>query len=129
MRFIMQDYETIVAHLNRQRRALGMGIDVIAKRSGVSKPTVQRILSARQPNASFEHVASIARALGAVLGVARMSDARDMRREQATRAIMKKAGLTPDKTDITDIPDEVRGLIVEGADILQKKLNMKLWKD
>jgi len=125
----MQDYETIVAHLNRQRRALGMGIDVVARRSGVSKPTVQRILAGNQPHASFDHVCAIARALGAVIGVARMNDARDMRREQATRAIMKKAGLSPTDTDVTDIPDEVKKLIVEGAEILQKKQNMKLWKD
>jgi transcriptional regulator with XRE-family HTH domain len=55
--------------LKRRREALGMSYAVVAARSGVSEPTVKRILSGGVGAASFANVAAIAEALGASLGV------------------------------------------------------------
>lgn len=50
--------------LDERRRALGMTYAILAKRSGVSQASVVRILSGKQPSASFDHVLAIARSLG-----------------------------------------------------------------
>lgn len=50
--------------LDERRRALGMTYAILAKRSGVSQASVVRILSGRQPSASFDKVLAIAQALG-----------------------------------------------------------------
>ena len=55
--------------LAERRRRLGMSFPALAERSGVSEPTVKRILGGRLGEASFVHVAAVAEALGAPLGV------------------------------------------------------------
>lgn len=52
------------AHLDRRRRDLGLTFAALSARSGVSEPTVKRILGGRMAEASFAHVVAIARALG-----------------------------------------------------------------
>src|SRR6476659_2286572 len=56
--------ERLLATLDQRRRWLGMNYAVIAKRSGVSMPTVVRILSGKHPQAIFANVYAIANALG-----------------------------------------------------------------
>jgi len=53
------------AQLDRRRRDLGLSYAALSVRSGVSEPTVKRILRGRLPEASFAHVVAIARAVGA----------------------------------------------------------------
>lgn len=53
----------VLTRLAQRRRELGMSIPVLAKRCGVSVPTVQRILSGNNPNASLAIVEAIAKAL------------------------------------------------------------------
>ena len=53
------------AQLDRRRRDLGLSFAALSARSGVSEPTVKRILRGRLPEASFAHVVAIARAVGA----------------------------------------------------------------
>lgn len=50
--------------LDQRRERLGMTFPALAERSGVSEPTVKRILSGRVGGASFENVAAVAEALG-----------------------------------------------------------------
>lgn len=50
--------------LDARRRALGMSHTVLAERSGVSQPTVQRILAAQHATPTFANVLAIANALG-----------------------------------------------------------------
>jgi transcriptional regulator with XRE-family HTH domain len=50
--------------LDSRRRKLGMSMAVLAARSGVSLPTVQRILSGTHETASFSNVVAIAKVLG-----------------------------------------------------------------
>ena len=75
--------------LAERRELLGMSHPALAARSGVSEPTVKRILAGRIGGASFENVAAIAAALGMPLGV-RAIDAETFcehtAREKAERA-------------------------------------------
>lgn len=52
------------ATLDARRRALGMTFPALARRSGVSEPTVKRICGPGLARASWEHVVRVARALG-----------------------------------------------------------------
>jgi transcriptional regulator with XRE-family HTH domain len=70
--------------LSRRRRAVGMPFSAIAHRSGVSEPTVKRILSGHGRAASFENVSAVARALGVSIESGE-DDAEQMCREQARR--------------------------------------------
>ncbi len=55
---------TIVEELAARRRALGMSFPQLAERSGVSEPTVKRILGGHAGSASYAGVAAIAEAMG-----------------------------------------------------------------
>ena len=48
--------------LETRRRELGMSLAMLARRSRVSLPTVNRIMSGRHPRPTFAHVAAIAEA-------------------------------------------------------------------
>jgi len=53
-----------VSHLSARREALGMSYSDLARRSGVSMPTVKRIFGGQLADASFSNVNSIIQALG-----------------------------------------------------------------
>jgi len=72
------------AALDRRRRELGLTFAALSSRSGVSEPTVKRILGGRLGEASFTHVVAIARALGSPIS-ADLQDVDEMVREQARR--------------------------------------------
>jgi len=72
------------AALDRRRRELGLTFAALSSRSGVSEPTVKRILGGRLGEASFTHVVAIARALGSPIS-ADPQDVDEMVREQARR--------------------------------------------
>lgn len=73
----------LAARLADRRKRLGMPYPALARRSGVSEPTVKRVLAGRLAEASFENVASIAAALGMPL-MAQPIDIEDFR-ERAAR--------------------------------------------
>lgn len=76
--------EKIINQLKLQKKYLGVSCAVIAQKSGVSEPTVNRILSGKHPSAHFSHVLAIAEVLGVDLG-ARAKDPEVMKREQAIK--------------------------------------------
>src|SRR5581483_6754387 len=53
-----------ITRLEERRRKLGMSMAALAKRSGVSLPTVTRILSGHHSTAHFESIVAISDALG-----------------------------------------------------------------
>ena len=65
-----------------RRRQLGMSHAALAARSGVSEPTVKRILGGKLAEASFENVRAVAEALGVTLAVQEI-DVDELRRRQA----------------------------------------------
>jgi transcriptional regulator with XRE-family HTH domain len=71
--------------LDRRRRDLGLSYELLSKRCGVSRPTVQRILSGRHGTASFANVAAIAQSLGLEIRFDSKVDPRKLRKDQAER--------------------------------------------
>ena len=56
----MPEVAPLLLALDQRRRDLGLSYDQLSKRCGVSRPTVQRILSGRQAAASFSNILAIA---------------------------------------------------------------------
>lgn len=79
-------------YLNRRRVSLGMSYSMVAARSGVSEPTVKRILGGQVAEASFANVVAIAQALGASFGLAE-TDPEELCRQQARRKAEQVARL------------------------------------
>jgi transcriptional regulator with XRE-family HTH domain len=79
--------------LDRRRRDLGLSYELLARRSGVSRPTVQRILSGRHASASFANVSAIVGALGFEMGVRPTADIPKLRRRQAVGKARKLVSL------------------------------------
>lgn len=78
--------------LSGLREALGMSYAAVAARSGVSEPTVKRVLGGQLAQASFGNVAAIARALGASIELVE-TDPDELSREQAQRKAEEVARL------------------------------------
>jgi transcriptional regulator with XRE-family HTH domain len=89
----MQRDSVILKDLDKRRRDLGMSYELLAKRSGVSRPTVQRILSGRQVAASFVNVMAIGHALGLDIQFDIKVDASKLKRQQAHRKAKKLVSL------------------------------------
>jgi transcriptional regulator with XRE-family HTH domain len=92
--------------LAKRRKELGIPYAALAARSGVSVATAKRILSGQLGNASFDHVAAIARAMGLALGLVEESSATDYREEAArqqarrlVRMVQGTAGLEAQAVD------------------------------
>ena len=81
-----------VDQLAGRRKALGMSFAALAGRTGVSEPTVKRILGGHLGAASFANVAAIAHALGATLGLQEI-DTDELCRQQARRKAERIARL------------------------------------
>jgi len=75
-------HANIIHHLNRRRRRLRIPYRAIAKRSGVSPLTVQRVLKG-ESSGTFETVAAIAKALGVSLRFVDDITVHELRRQEA----------------------------------------------
>ena len=93
----MTDSINPLAALDARRVALGMSIDVVARRSAVSSSTVERVLSGRYGAASFDTVQQIAAALGAELRIEEVTDISAMRFLQADRKARQMLTAVPGK--------------------------------
>jgi transcriptional regulator with XRE-family HTH domain len=80
-------------NLERRRRELGMTYATVAARSGVSLPTVQRILSGQHPSATFVNVNAIARALDLDIALEPRTPADEFREQQAAKRARQLVGL------------------------------------
>jgi transcriptional regulator with XRE-family HTH domain len=58
------EFRACLRALNERRKALQMSEEALARRSGLSRVTVSRLLAGRHPKASFVHIAALAEALG-----------------------------------------------------------------
>ena len=83
----------LLTQLDRRRRSLGLSYELLSRRCGVSRPTVQRILSGRHAAASFASVVAIAEALGLSLRFDSRVEPARLRREQAERKARKLVAL------------------------------------
>ena len=89
----MPDDNLLLKSLDERRRELGLSYELLSKRCGVSRPTLQRILSGRHDAASFANVVAIAESLGLALRFDSKIDTRDLKREQAERKAKKLVAL------------------------------------
>ena len=89
----MQEVMPLLKALDQRRRDLGLSYDLLSKRCGVSRPTVQRILSGRQAAASFSNILAISDALGLALRFDSEVAPQTLKREQAEQKARKLVAL------------------------------------
>ena len=89
----MQEVASLLTALDQRRRDLGLSYDLLSKRCGVSRPTVQRILSGRQTAASFSNILAIADALGLAIRFDSQIAPHKLKREQAERKAKRLVAL------------------------------------
>lgn len=126
-----------LAALDARRVALGMTIDVVARLSGVSPSTVERVLSGRYRAASFDAVERIAAALGAQIRIEPLADVAAMRQAQAERKAQQIiAGGLPNAAEITESrlssplhADLQEALVQRTIHQLLAGSNRKLWAE
>jgi len=128
----MADPPNIFPHLDARRRELGMTHARVAAISGVSLPTVIRILTGRQPNAAWANVAAIANALEMALSLRPLADSEKVRQRQAVRkarqlmqAVQGTSGLEAQAVDKAIYKKMVRRTVHE----LLSSSNRKLWAE
>ncbi len=81
----MTNRQPLFEKLENRRRELGLSQSALADRSGVSLPTVQRILSGHSPAASFDNTLAIADVLGMQLDAVPMIPAHELLKKQALK--------------------------------------------
>lgn len=86
------NYGDMIRALALKRHQLGMTDTYVACHSGVSQPTVNRILSGRHRTARLDQVLAIARVLGVELDLRDVADAGEMRRQKVESRVSKIAG-------------------------------------
>ncbi len=89
----MLDDAALWKNLDTRRRELGLSYELLSKRSGVSRPTVQRVLSGNHAQASFANVVAIAESLGLAVRLDSTVDVRNLKSEQAKRKAKKLVSL------------------------------------
>lgn len=82
---------TIIDNINLQARELGISQPVIARLTGISLPTVKRIMAGRYSGARLADVEAIARVLGLELQSVVRTDADTLRLKRAEQKAAKIA--------------------------------------
>ncbi len=85
----MKDTQPLFEKLEARRRELGISQAVLAERSGVSLPTVHRILSGHGSRASIENILAVIQILGMELNVVPRLDSAAILEQQARRKAEK----------------------------------------
>ena len=79
----MTNGQSLFEKLENRRRELGLSQSALAERSGVSLPTVQRILTGHSPAASFDNTLAIAEAVGMQIDIVPVFNATEVLEQQA----------------------------------------------
>jgi transcriptional regulator with XRE-family HTH domain len=122
----------LLKDLDKRRRDLGLSYELLSKRCGVSRPTVQRILSGRHVAASFANIVAIAESLGLGLRFDTKVDARKLKREQAERKAKKLVALVQGTSGLEgQAVDEkaVESMVEQTMHELLAGSKRKLWSD
>jgi transcriptional regulator with XRE-family HTH domain len=89
----MASVTELIRFLDRRRRQLGMSRSVLAERSGISLPTVHRILAGDRHSPRLSSVLALASALGVRLGCDEESTADELRQKQAWLKAKRLVGM------------------------------------
>lgn len=117
--------------LERRRRELGMSRAWVARRSQVSLPTVNRILSGGFEKATFANVVAVGQVLGIDLVAACREPSEELRNRQARNKAAQLVGLVQGTSGLegqaVDL-DSVRSMIAQASKrLLQSK--RRLWSE
>lgn len=115
--------------LERRRREIGMSQAAIAKRSGVSLPTVQRILSGNHPTASFASVLAISDAVGIEI---EMKSDHEFTKEVATQKARRLVGTVQATSGLAGQalePHQLNELVDSAVHTLMAGPRRKLWAE
>ena len=122
----------LLKNLDERRRDLGLSYELLSKRCGVSRPTVQRILSGRHAAASFANIMAIAESLGLGLRFDSVVDARELKREQAKRKAKKLVALVQGTSGLEGqaVDEEaVESMVEQTTHELLAGSKRKLWSE
>ena len=89
----MPNCQPLFEKLESRRRELGLSQSALAERSGVSLPTVQRILTGHSPAASFENTVAIAQVMGMQMDVVPIFPAQEILEQQARKKAERLVGM------------------------------------
>lgn len=122
---------SVLSELERRRQELGMTVTALAKRSGVSRATVNRILSGDYGSATMWNVMAVAEALGMKTHFSPEADAYSYRKQQARKwaerlvgSVQGTMGLESQGID----PVDRDRLVDETTDSLVSGSKRKLWE-
>jgi transcriptional regulator with XRE-family HTH domain len=128
----MTDDAPLLKSLDERRRELGLSYELLSKRCGVSRPTVQRILSGHHAAASFANVLAIAESLGLGLRFDSKINTRDLKREQAERKAKKLVALVQGTSGLEGqaVDEEsVESMVEQTTHELLAGSKRKLWSE
>ena len=128
----MRDDTPLLKDLDRRRRDLGLSYELLSKRSGVSRPTVQRILSGRHAAASFSNILAIAESLGLTLRFDSKIAPQELRREQARRKAKMLVALVQGTSGLEGQAvdrDAVESMVEQTTHELLAGSKRKLWSE
>jgi len=122
----------LLKDLDKRRRELGLSYELLSRRCGVSRPTVQRILSGRHPAGSFANIVAIAESLGLEIRFDSKIDARKLKWDQAERKAKKLVSLVQGTSGLEgQAVDEraVESMVEQTAHELLAGSKRKLWSE
>ena len=129
---MVQAIQSISKRLNERRERLGISCSVLARRTGISLRSVQRILSGEETNPGFSTVAGLARELGVGVRFDDEVDVRTIRRRQAERKAERLLAIVQgssaleaqalSRETIRDLREKTINELLAGSD-------RKLWAD
>jgi len=128
----MPSDDLLLKHLDERRRDLGLSYEQLSKRCGVSRPTVQRVLSGRHAAASFANIVAITESLGLGLRFDSKVDTRDLKREQAERKAKKLVALVQGTSGLEGQAageKDVESMVKQTTHDLLAGSKRRLWSD
>lgn len=116
--------------MNLRRMELGMSYAALANRSGVSSPTVHRILSGDHEGARYSNVLAIAGALGVRLRIDSDTSSECFRQQNARRKAQRLVGMVQATSALEGQAvrdDTVDGMVLRTVHELCAGPSRKLW--
>jgi transcriptional regulator with XRE-family HTH domain len=118
------------AQMEGRRRRLGISRPVLARRSGVSLPTVNRILGGGCEHATYASLKAVAQALGMDFALKSTVDELDLAEQQArakaeviARMVQGTSALESQAVD----PETYRQIVAQTVHVLMAGSRRKLW--
>ena len=127
-----QDRSNFCLELDKRRRHVRMSYAVLARRSGVSMPTLIRTLSGHNPHISFESLLSIAAALGMQLKLEPLISTSQFLESEAEKKARQIVGMVQGTSGLESqaVGDESRDdLIRQTVHELLAGSPRKLWEE